>query len=193
MLIYALYFCVIIFFIFDLFLGFKIIEYIYCSKIRKQPPMVSCVKQERKKIVKQILDCYPNAKNICDLGSGFGAQVRSLANNTNATVFGIENMLFSFLISRFLNIFSRKKSIIIWQDIFEYMDKTSIFFDVVIAYLDPKTTQKLKKYKNKIGVLITVDFEIEELPSTKIIDIGSGYTIYNNKTYPHRLFIYEFN
>jgi hypothetical protein len=175
-----------------MFLIFKFVEYVYCANILKQPPMVSCIKSERRIITKEICDNYKNAKNICDMGSGFGGLVRSVARCTNADVYGIENMLFSVLVSRFLNLFCPKKITIIYSDIFKFMDKPDVFFDIVIAYLGPKTTPMLEKYKNKIGVLITVDFEIEKLSPTRTVDIGHGYTIYKRKKYPHKLYIYEF-
>ena len=65
-------------------------------------------------------------------------------------------------------------------------------FDVAIAYLGPTATPMIQKYKDKIKVLISLDFEIKNLKPKHVIDMGHGYTIYKRIKYPHRLFIYEF-
>ena len=36
-----------------------------------------------------------------------------------------------------------------------------------------------------------LDFEIEKMRPTRVIDLGYGYTLYNHKKYPHRVFVYE--
>ena len=187
-----MYTLVLLFFIADCYLILKFIEYLYCTYILKQPPMVSSANVLRKEVLRQITTHYKNAKTICDFGSGFGGLTRLIAKNTNAAVYGLENMPFSVFISKLLDLFYKTNNKTIWCNAFEYMKTTTMKFDVVIAYLGPDTTKKLLKYKNKMHVLILLDFDIKGKKPTRIIDIGYGSTIYHGKFYPHKLFIYEF-
>jgi len=115
-----------------------------------------------------------------------------IANNTNANVFAVENMPFSVFISKFLDIFHKGKNKTVWNDLFKYLDESDINFDVCVAYLGPDLTQKLLKYKHKMPVFISLDFEIAGIKPKRIIDLEHGHTLYKGKKYPHKLFIYEF-
>ena len=157
-----------------------------------QPPFVPSVNKLRKAAVEYIVEFYPNAKNIVEIGSGYGGFAREVAKNTNANVIGIENMPMAALVSFCADLFSKTKSKTVWCDAFDYLDKTDICFDVGLAYLGPDLTPELKKFSKKIKVLISLDFEIPELNPVKVIDLKCGYTIYNRVRYPHKLFIYEF-
>jgi len=42
-------------------------------------------------VVSEIIKNYPNAKNICEIGAGFGGLARAVARNTNANVYALEN------------------------------------------------------------------------------------------------------
>ena len=175
-----------------LYLIIKFIEYIYCAFIIKQPPNVASSKIMRKKLAEHINTYYDNAKNICDIGSGYGFTARFVARNTGKQVIGIENMFFSFFVSKVFDVFCSGKSKTVWADAYEYLDKTTEVFDIAIAYLGPEESQNLKKYKKKIKVLICMDFEILDLKPVQIVDIGHGCTRFNHKLYPHRLFVYKF-
>ena len=188
--VYALLAAVVIF---DLYLGIKLFEYIYCASIRHQPPLVASNNYERQLVVEQIKTKYPKAKNICEIGSGFGGLARAIARNTKANVCALENMPFSAFVSRTADRLSHcKNNKTIWCDAFAYLDNTDMKFDVAIAYLGPTATPMIQKYKDKIKVLISLDFEIKNLKPKHVIDMGHGYTIYKRIKYPHRLFIYEF-
>ena len=179
--------------IFDLYLGIKVFEYVYCASIRHQPPLVASNKYERKLVIEQIKNKYPKAKNICEIGSGFGGLARAVARNTGANVYALENMPFSAFVSKTTDRLSFcKNNTTIWCNAFQYLDNTNIKFDIAIAYLGPTSTPKIEKYKNKLKVLISLDFAIQGLKPKYIIDAGRGYTVYNRIKYPHRLFIYEF-
>ena len=179
--------------IFDIYLGIKSFEYIYCASIRHQPPLVASNQHERQLVVDQIKTKYPEAKNICELGSGFGGLARTIARNTKANVYELENMPFSAFVSKTCDILLRcKNNHTIFGDAFEYLKTTNKHFDIAVAYLGPTATPMIYKYKNKINVLISLDFEIKELKPKYVIDMGRGYTIYKRIKYPHRLFIYEF-
>ena len=188
---YALLMLVIIF---DIYLGIKLFEYIYCASIKHQPPLVASNDFLRKCVIEQIMTKYVKAKNICDLGSGFGGLARAVACNTKAKVYALENMPFSAFVSKTLDKLSHcKNNTTIWCDAFKYLDNTDIKFDVAIAYLGPSHIDRVQKYKNKIKVLISMDFAIKNLKPTKIIEAGHGCTLYKRIKYPHRLYIYEFN
>jgi len=182
----TLLFCVNIYFI------IKFVEYVYCAFIIKQPPNVSTVKITKQKIVEQINTYYKMAKTVCDIGSGYGNLARFIAKNTNKKVVGIENVKFSVYVSKILNVFCGGNLKIIQHDAYDYFDKTEQIFDICIAYLGPQEVQKLIKYKHKMRVLICVDFKINSVKPTRIINAGHGYTLFNHKKYPHKLFIYEF-
>ena len=191
-LLYLLYVLIAIVFVLDCYLILKFFEFFYCAHVLKQPPMVASNKNLRKTIVYQINKYYKNAKNICVFGSGFGGLVRYISKNTGANVYSLENMPFSMFISKLSDYFSNTNNKTIWCNGFDYMDKTKIKFDIVVAYLSPDLTPKLLKYKNKMRVLISLDFKIKGLKPTRIIKAGLGHTIYWGKLYPHRLYIYEF-
>lgn len=179
--------------IYDLYLGIKFIEFVYCANIVRQPPFVASSDTMRQYAIKQILTKYKKAKNICEVGSGFGGLARAIAFNTNANVYALENMPFSALVSKIADYKSKcKNNKTIWCDAFKYLKNTDIKFDVAVAYLNPTFTSKLYDYRNKFNVLISIDFEIQGTKPTKIIDIGYGYTTYMGTRYPHKLFIYEF-
>ena len=177
----------------DIFLAIKFFEYVYCANIRHQPPMVASNATLRRTVINEIRTHYPHAKTICEIGSGFGGLARTVARHTHAQVFALENMPFSVLVSKTADLVSLcKNNKTIWCDAFEYLDTTDKKFDIAIAFLGPTLTPKLKKYKKKIRVLISLDFAIPTLSPKRIIEIGHGYVIYKKVKYPHRLFVYEF-
>ncbi len=175
-----------------LFLYLYLIEYLWCIFIKKQVPFVGATDRHKKAVVKYISEHYPNAKNIVECGSGHGGLARYVARKTNANVVGLENMPFCVFMSRFYSLFSCANFKTVKTDMFEYLDNTKNKFDVAIAYLGPKVVPLLQKYNKKIKVLISLDFEIPELKPIDVVDLKRGYTIYNRKKYPHKLFIYEF-
>ena len=188
---YVLYILLIFVFVLDLYLAFKFFEYLYCTHILKQPPMVASNYLLRQALVDYINTYHKNVKNICDIGSGFGGLVRLLAEKTNANVYGLENMPFSVLISRIYGWFYRTNSKIIWCDAFDWLDKSDIIFDVVVAYLGPDAIQKVLKYKNKMHILISMDFKLKNIKPVHVIKM-SGATRYKGNLYPHMLYVYKF-
>ena len=64
---------------------------LYCACVRHQPPFVASPDLSRKLVVSEIIKNYTNAKNICEIGSGFGGLARAVARNTNANVYALEN------------------------------------------------------------------------------------------------------
>ena len=188
---FLIYFLIVLLFFLDLFLVFKFFEYVYCANIKKQPPMVPSNSVLRALTATEINTHFPHAKNICELGSGFGGMARYIARHTNTNVTGIENMIFSVCVSKILDLFCAAKSKTVLGDIFKYLKQTNEHFDIAIAYLGPTITPKLLKYKDKFDVLISLDFEIPELKPVRIIDMGYGTTHMHGKKYPHRLFVYK--
>lgn len=175
----------------EIFVFIYFIEYLICVCIHHQPPFVSTEKSTQKAIIQEIKKHYPQATKICEIGSGYGQMARFIGRKTGAKVIALENMPISVLISKTLDLF-QTNSKTIKCDAFEFLDTTKQKFDIGIAYLSPKYSDKLLKYKNKFKVLITIDFAISKLPPTKTINSGHGNTIFNGKKYPHKLFIYEF-
>ena len=189
---YIIYFIVIALCGYEIFLGIQFIEYSYCVFIKSQAPFVPSAKKSRKITLNEIKKHYPNAKNIIEVGSGFGAFSRQIARDTKANVIGLENMPWCAFVSKILDIFCFKKAKTVFCDAFEYLENTDKKFDIAIAYLGPKLTPKLLKYKNKIKVLIVLDFPLPDYKPTRTIDGGSGTTKMGGKKYPHKLYIYEF-
>lgn len=166
------------------------IEYLMAIFVRHQPPYVATNKNSQKKLAQYINTNYPNAKNICEVGSGYGRLARYIGKHTNANVIGLENMPISAFISKVADLF-QTQSKTIKCDAFEYLKNTDKTFDIAVAYLSPRHMAKLFKMKNKFKVLISLDFEIANQRPTKTIDLGPGYTLLNQKKYPHKMFIYE--
>ena len=178
--------------IMDVYLAFRFIEYAWCSGVKHQPPLVFSTKKMRMAVVEQIKLYCQNAKNICEIGSGFGGLARMIAKNTNADVYALENMPFSAAVSNVCDILFCKNNKTVWCDAFKFLDNTDKQFDVAVAFLGPKMTPQMQKYANKIDVFISLDFEIPNVTPMRVVEISDGYTKYNNKIYPHRLFIYKF-
>ena len=191
-MIYVMYFFVIALCVFEFFMGLQFIEYCYCIFVKKQAPFVPSAKCSRQITLREIKKLYPDAKNIIEIGSGFGAFAQQIARNTNANVIGLENMPWCAFVSKILDIFCFKKNKTIFCDAFEYFEHTDKTFDIAIAYLGPKLTPKLLKYKNKIQVLIVLDFPLPDYKPTRTIDGGPGTTTMGGKEYPHKIYIYEF-
>lgn len=190
-MLFVLYVLIVFLILLYVFFIIKFVEYIYCAHIRSQPPLVSSNHGLRRLVLKQIHTYYPYAKNICEIGSGLGGFARYIAKNTDANVYALENMPFTVLGARFFDFIMGSRSKTIWCDAFEWLNKTNKKIDVAIAYMEPSSTTRLTKYKNKIRVIISLDFEIEKMRPTRVIDLGCGYTLYNHKKYPHRVFVYE--
>lgn len=103
MFTFFLYTILIVFFLFYLYFFIKVFEHLYCSFIRKQVPFVPSHKKSRKAVADQINTYYKNAKNVLEIGSGFGGLARYTARNTDTNVVALENMIFSASISKLLD------------------------------------------------------------------------------------------
>ena len=170
----------------------KIIEYTYCVYIKYQIPLATSTTRLRRAIIQEIKTNYKDAKTIVEIGSGFGGLSRLIAKNTNATVYSLENMPFTIMLAKFFDAIFHSKNKTIWCDAYKYLAETDQRFDIAVAYMGPYEIQELAKYKNKIGILISMDFELENVQPIKVIDVGHGHTTYNRKKYPHKVFIYKF-
>ncbi len=187
----AIYAVIVIIAIFEIYMIIYLIEHLVCINVLHQVPFVATGKHAKKLLVQEIKKHYPNTKNICEIGSGYGSLARFLGKKTGANVVALENMPFSAFISKTADLI-QNKSKTIKCDAFDYLTKTKQKFDIGIAYLSPNDSFRLLKYKNKIKTLITLDFAISGVKPTRTIDVGHGYTFYNHKPYPHKIFIYEF-
>ena len=176
--------------IFELFALIYFIEYVVAVEVFHQPPFVPTTKRNQEQVVQYINKNYPNAKYICEVGSGYGRMARYIGKHTNAKVIALENMPISALISKTADLFQRKSKTI-KCDAFKYLNNTNKKFDIAIAYLSPTHTTELFKLKDKFDVLISLDFEVKNEKPDEIVDNGPGYTVYNRKKYPHKMYIYK--
>ena len=87
----------------------------------------------------------------------------------------------------------RVNSRTVWGDVFQYLENMDGQADIAVAYMGPEVTAGLVRYANKFNVLISVDFEIPEIKTVRVVDVCDGCTRYQGKKYPHRLYVYEFN
>ncbi len=187
-----IYFLLVCFIIIDLYLGLKFLEYFICANVRHQPPFVPSVSKLRRTLVKEIKMHYPNAKNIIEAGSGFGGAARYIARHCNCNVDAVENMPFTAFVSTVLDhLFFVLPVRTHWGDVFKYLEHTNKKYDIAVAYLGPDITKCLAKYKNKINVIISMDFEIPDLQPVRVIKLKSGWTKYRGIKYPHQIFVYE--
>lgn len=162
--------------------------------IRPQVPFVPSARAMRKMVANDINKYYPDAKFIVEVGSGMGGVLRYIARHTHVcNIVGLENMPFDVIVSRILGIFVGRRVRTIWCDAYDWLAKTGLHIDIAVAYMGPKHTSALARYKNKIDVVISIDFEIDGMSPVRVVDLGHGYTVFNNKKYPHRLYVYEFN
>ena len=166
------------------------IEHIRCIYIKKQIPFVPSADVLRVAVANEICKNYPNAKTICDIGSGYGGLARYVARSGDFTVTALENMPFTFFIARVLSVFSCAKVQNVRCDAFEYLKKYDGVFDVGVAYLGPHVNHRLVDILDKFRVLIVLDAPIPQIKPVRIVDVGHGYTRYGRKVYPHKLFIY---
>lgn len=190
-MLFIAYIFILLFILIDLFLLIKFAEFVYCSHFVRQPPLVQSIAPLRQAATDYILANYKDAQNICEVGSGFGGLARQVARKTRARVYALENMPFSAFVSKVLDIITMSRNRTIWCDAFKYLDETDIKFDIAIAYLGPDLINKVYDYRDKIRILISLDFELKDHAPTATVDVGYGYTLYNRKKYPHKLFIYD--
>lgn len=173
--------------------GVKFIEYSWNVIVSKTPPFVPANSIERAAVAQQINMFYPHAKTVLELGSGYGGLARYIARHTSAHVVGVERMPGTALISWVLDKLYRGNSRTVWGNIYQYLEYMHGQADIAVAYMGPEVMAGLVRYANKFNVLISVDFEIPEIKTVRVVDVCDGCTRYRGKKYPHRLFIYEFN
>lgn len=189
----AAYVLVAAFILLDLWLAIGWLEYFVCAVILRQPPFVACTRKMCRVVSDQILTYYPDAKTVCEIGSGHGGLARHIARRAGVRVDAVENMPFSVFVSRVSCALFGWRCRTIWADAFEWLARPGVSYDIGVAYLGPTLTPRLAKYKKKFRVFISLDFELPGLVPVRVIDMGAGYTRYKNKMYPHRLFVYEFH
>ena len=173
--------------------GVKFIEYSWNVIVSKTPPFVPANSIERAAVAQQINMFYPHAKTVLELGSGYGGLARYIARHTSAHVVGVERMPGTALISWVLDKLYRGNSRTVWGNIYQYLEYMHGQADIAVAYMGPEVMAGLVRYANKFNVLISVDFEIPEIKTVRVVDVCDGCTRYRGKKYPHRLYVYEFN
>ena len=182
-----LYIVIAIVILYDIY----VIEYFYTTRIRGQVPLVFSSRKSRKLVAQYIARNYKNAELICEVGSGIGGMKRMVARYVNARVIGLENIRFNVFCSKIFDWLSGGKSETVLCDAYEWLDNTNEKIDVIISYMEPTETTNLIRYSNKINVIISLDFQINGMNPTSVINAGRGFTKKKKKKYPHRLYIYE--
>lgn len=185
------YLLIAVFVVLDVWLGVKLVEYIYCAFIRHQPPFVAANKKMRRAVADEILANYRNIKTVCEIGSGHGNLARYIARHCKVRVFALENMPFSVFVSKLFGMFGPWRCKTVWSDAFDWLDNNKEPVDIAVAYLGPRVMLRLKAYAVKFDVLISLDFEVPGLKPVRTIDVCPGHTVYAGKKYPHRLYVYE--
>lgn len=175
----------------DFILLIKLMEYAACVLIRHQPPLVPSNHRLRMAAIKEIKNHCATARRICEIGSGYGGFARQIARRTpNAQVYGLENMPVSAMVSKIGDMFTPNCRTV-WTDAFDYIEKNAPF-DIAVAYLGPRATECVGVHRDKFKVLVSLCFPLANIKPTKVIDVDGGYTIYNRKKYPHRIYVYHF-
>lgn len=182
-----LYIVIAIVILYDIY----VIEYFYTTRIRGQVPLVFSSRKSRKLVAQYIARNYKNAELICEVGSGIGGMKRMVARYVNARVIGLENIRVNVFCSKIFDWLSGGKSETVLCDAYEWLDNTNEKIDVIISYMEPTETTNLIRYSNKINVIISLDFQINGMNPTSVINAGRGFTKFRHKKYPHRLYIYE--
>lgn len=170
----------------------RCMEYARCAYQKKQVPFVASDRTLRRAVVREIASRYPNAKNICEIGSGYGGMARAIARRTGANVVALENMPFTYFVARVADFFTFARRVkTIKCDAFEFLGEYDGVFDVAVAYMGPGINDKLKPYMDKFRVLILLDVSLTDGGADYVVDLKHGFTRYGPLKYPHKLFIYE--
>ena len=160
--------------------------------IKRQAPFASSSALSRAAVVREINEHYPNMRRVCDIGSGHGGLARAIARGCGVSVFAFENMPLAALVSKIADVATRSGVHTIWCDAFARV-AASDGFDIAVAYLGPDMGDRIAALRHRIRVLIALDFPVAGMGATRVVDLpGGGYTMYGDKKYPHKLFIYEF-
>ena len=173
------------------FVYVKVMEHLYCTYIRKQPPMVASVRHMRAAVADEINRHYPDARTVCDVGTGYGGLARHIARHTRCHVTGIENMPVAVIVG-WMGAFLCPRVRTVWADAFNYLARGHRF-DIGVAYLGTHFTPQLAQRLGKnYRVLILLNFDVPGMAPTRVIETGNGYVRYCGKKYPNRLYVYEF-
>ena len=168
------------------------VEYLFCAFIRHQPPYVVSHKRLRRAVVKELQKNYPNARRVCEIGAGYGTLARQISKDAGRDVLALENMPFSALVCWVRGFIWPGRYKTKWCDAIDFLKNTDQHFDAAVAYLGPMFISRLMDCAGRFDVLLSLDFELPGMRATRVIDGIGGYTIYNRKKYPHRVYIYEF-
>jgi SAM-dependent methyltransferase len=188
-----LFICFVVFIVgLELYWIVRCMEYARCSYYKKQVPFVASDRTLRRAVVAEIVKRYPGAKNICEIGSGYGGLARAIARRTGAKVVALENMPFTYFVARMGDLFTFARNVeTIKCDAFEYLKNYDGEFDVAVAYMGPGINDRLAPYMDKFKVLILLDVSMADGGADIVVDLKHGFTRYGHLKYPHKLFIYE--
>ncbi len=176
----------------EFYLLFRTVEHWWCLILKKQIPYMASDKKLRVAVANYISECCTGAKNVCEIGAGYGWLARHVAKKCGVSVQALENMPFTFGLAKILQLLSGPNSVQ-WVrcDAFNYLKGCNKKFDVGIAYLGPGVNDRLVDYLDCFGVLIVLDVPISNIKPFDVVEVGGGFTRYGRLKFPHKLFIYK--
>ncbi|MDR2413202.1 MAG: methyltransferase domain-containing protein [Rickettsiales bacterium] len=151
----------------------------------KTAPAVSCGYRQRAAVARQIAAEIPNTKTILDIGSGYGAMVRTLAKSLpNAKIIGAEIMPTPWIYSATRHIFV-KNARFVFGDAFKFLRKSNRNFDVGITYLLHSQMRELQEFLPRFKILIAVDFPLPDVKPYKKLKL------HRDRFAQHWMYVYK--
>ena len=168
-----------------------IAEHYIVGYIWRQVPCVSCPKVLCRAVVAEIKK-YKNVHSVCEIGAGYGVLARYVARKCDVSVTALENVWFTYFIASICRMLPGGNNVRnVCADAFEYLKGENVHFNIGIAYLCPEVNDCLMDFMDKFDILILLDFPTSGVAPVRVVDVGHGFTRFNNKKYPHKLFIYK--
>jgi hypothetical protein len=158
---------------------------VFINTVSGRAPSISTRCKNRDAVVRQIVKEIPNAKTILDIGSGWGAMVKTVARALpNAQVLGIEIMPTPYIYSLFRCLFVRNARFRM-GNVFKFLARRDDNFDVGIAYLLTPEMTKVEKLLSRFKVLLAVDFPLPNVKPYKKVKLHRDFFI------QHWLYVYR--
>ena len=130
---------------------------------------------------------YKNVHSVCEIGAGYGVLARYVARKCDVSVTALENVWFTYFIASICRILPGGNKVRnVCADAFEYLKGENVHFNIGIAYLCPEVNDCLMDFMDKFDVLILLDFPTSGVAPVRVVDVGHGFTRFNNKKYPHQ-------
>jgi hypothetical protein len=162
----------------------------FIAAVRKDAPEVPSSAKLRAAIIKEILEYYPNAKTVLDIGACYGGMARAIAKAfPNKKISGIEIMPIPFAISGIMKFFRGPKNMDFHLgDAMKFIRKSK-GYDIGVAWLLTPMMERVESVADKFGVLLVLDFPLPNRAPARVVRLHktNGWRI---KPY-HMLYVYE--